>query len=250
MKGLQRFTQLLCLCATVALIDNPRALSCFTSSTARRLPFSATVRCGCDAQPVTKLVLPPGEVSKQKTTLWLLSELLVSSGAWNEHWKGELWLSEITCTVKWKFLSLLMVPSVDVIGWCRAMSGVVTVYKYHTVGVPPLSFLVLTYSRQCSNLLPSNIYTFLIQCLFHILHCLPCAIYLRSSLKHSVFLSKAHRRRSIFLNFSFPVWGVYLIPCSRAQHTSDTHAAEEERRTHTQKAYEWWNNVKWESVCV
>lgn len=32
------------------------------------------------------------------------------------------------------------------------------------------------------------------------------------------------------LNFSFPVWGVYLIPCSRAQLTSNTHAAQNKKR--------------------
>lgn len=112
---------------------------------------------------------------------------------------------------------------------------------------------MLTNSRRCSNLLPSNIYTVLIQCLFHILQCLSCSIYLHSSLKHSVFLSKAHRRRSMCLNFSFPVWGVYLIPCSCAQHTSNTRSAETVKRTHTHRKHindEILWNVRGVCVCV
>lgn len=50
------------------------------------------------------------------------------------------------------------------------------------------------------------------------------------------FLSEAHRHGSICSKFSFPVWGVYHISCSRAQLTSNTRAAqkprERERRIH------------------
>lgn len=37
------------------------------------------------------------------------------------------------------------------------------------------------------------------------------------------------------LNLSFPVWGVCLISCSRAQHTSNAHAAHIKRRSKSQK---------------
>lgn len=43
MKGLQRVT-LPRWCATVALIDNPTALTCFMSSTARGLPSGTLVQ--------------------------------------------------------------------------------------------------------------------------------------------------------------------------------------------------------------
>lgn len=42
---------------------------------------------------------------------------------------------------------------VDVIGWCRALSRVVTIYKYHTQGAPPLSFL------SCSHIAWNNLFT-------------------------------------------------------------------------------------------
>lgn len=146
---------------------------------------------------------------------------------------------------------------VDVIGRCRAVSAVVTVYKYHTWGVPPLSFLMLTHSTyqpfHLEHLQPLDSV-----CLFHILRRLPCAIYLHSSLQVSAFLCEAHRHGSICLNFSFPVWGVYPIPCSRAQHTSNTRAAQNEKRGQKgdiQKAYKWGNDgesrYEWErGVCL
>lgn len=58
MKGLQRVA-LPCWCATVALIDNPTALTCFMSSTASRAAvwhISTTVGRGCDAEPIAKPV--------------------------------------------------------------------------------------------------------------------------------------------------------------------------------------------------
>lgn len=59
--------------------------------------------------------------------------------------------------------------------------------------------------------------------LFHILRSLPRSICPHSSWQVWVFLSpRPDRHGCICLNFSFPVWGVHPIPCSRAQHTSNT----------------------------
>lgn len=119
-----------------------------------------------------------------------------------------------------------------------------------------LHSLSLCLHTVCSNLLQSNVYSFLIHGVYFTSSTVCSALsILHSSLKLSVFLSKAHRHGSICLSFSFPVWGVYLIPCSCAQHTSNTHAAKNEKKRqkggHTQKAYRWWNDVEWERcVCV
>lgn len=113
---------------------------------------------------------------------------------------------------------------VDVIGWCRALSGVVTVYKYHTRGTPPL--FSLPYSmKQPFHL---DIFTDTVS----IWHPPPCALlYLLTFFPATFCLSLrgTHRHGSICLNFSFPVWGVYPIPCSRAQQTSNTRTAQNEK---------------------
>lgn len=105
-------------------------------------------------------------------------------------------------------------------------------------------FLLSLPSRSHNNLFTSkNTQPLDSVCLFHILLHRLAQLYLSAFLPASFCLSlrgtHTHRHGSICLNFSFPVWGVYPIPCSRAQRTSNTHAAqnekkkkETERRTH------------------
>lgn len=65
------------------LIDNPLALSCFMCLTARRLPFNTLVQlCSvCEAEPVTKPVLPSDEMGKQLQRCVTARELLEFSMA-------------------------------------------------------------------------------------------------------------------------------------------------------------------------
>lgn len=117
-------------------------------------------------------------------------------------------------------------------GWGRAVFGVVSAYKYHSVGVPTLS---LSSHSLCV------FKSLLIQSVFHNFHHLWLHFFnLHSSLRvlyASFFLFGAHthtythKHESICFNFSFPVWGVYPIPCSHARRTSNIFYWESEKKS-------------------
>lgn len=87
-----------------------------------------------------------------------------------------------------------------------------------------LSFLVPTHV----NLFNLNVYSLLIHAVYFTSS---SSVYLLSFVKVSVALSlQPHRHGFVCLNFSFPVWGVYPIPCSGAQHTSNTKLLLEKER--------------------
>lgn len=143
---------------------------------------------------------------------------------WHENIKWTRWLGEIT-----EFSRMA-----DAIWGGRAVSeGSLSIKKPYFGCSPSLS----SRSHTADTVKTLTFKPLDSSCLFHILHRLPCSIFLHSSLKVSDFLSEVHRHGSICLNFSFPVWGVYPIPCSRAQHTSNTHA------THYEKKRQKWGNT-------
>ena len=173
--------------------------------------------------------------------------LLLSSTAWSEHWEGVVEKNKvnwITCVeLNGSFWTLDGFSGMaDVIGRRGAASGEVTVYKYNTGGVPPLCSLT-TFSP------PTFTASWFSVSISHPPASAP--LYLSAFLPASFCLSLwgthththtyTHTHGSICLNFSFPVWGVYPIPCSRAQHTSNTFKLRRrDRKEDTQRAYQWW----------
>lgn len=151
------------------------------------------------------------------------------------------------------YLSWWFRRMVDVIGWRRAVSGVVTVYKCRTLGVPTL-FFPCAYIQYAATFCPHTFKPSWFSVYFTsstvcpaLSICIPPLNVLPFSPRPTdaaLFAWISH-----FL-FGVCIWSLVLVPSThQTLMLLKMRKGDRKEDTYTQKAYKWQNNVEWER-CV